>query len=501
MPNRRVITKLLKFPKSKMKENCAVSSSLDIRVALSRPNIPPAVYLEDPLYAVLEISPSVSGAPAAGRSPVNLVLVVDSSATMHHFQLTESERDYWLGLAISRDEMERGQADDSDAIYWTGQTLAEMQTIARKPMAIAVEAIKNLLTTLQPDDTIAVYAFADRVHPVFTAQDFANYPDQCLVQMDLLREQRLPADIGTGTYMAEALRAGTDALKQSATQDGVNRLIVISDGIVQDADATLSNVSAIQDEGLAITTIGVGDDFDEEFLTRIADNSRGQYYYAADIAEVTDNLHQEMTTLEAITVTDLYIAVRGLDGSLVQDVFQVRPAMAIFDELYTEDDWLRTRIGDVSTEAPVGILLQIAPTRLDAGERPIAEAQLTWGHSAGTAGAGIQKVTLEVNVTSDPGMLTQTDASVVNLVDRFSIYKFEREAQRAQERGDLDRAKEKLGAATRELHKLGEVSLAQDMEQQITALGQAATDPTRIKRIKATTRRLANPPTETSMQE
>ena len=210
-----------------------------------------------------------------------------------------------------------------------------------------------------------------------------------------------------------------------------------------------------------------------------------------------------MTTLEAVTVRDLYIAVRGLDESLVQDVFQVRPAMAIFDELYTEDDWLRTRIGDVSTEAPVGILLQIAPTRLAAGPQPIAEAQFTWGHPSGSdgTGAGIQKTTLTVNATDDQTLLAQTDQDVTNLVDRFSIYKFEREAQRAQERGDLERSKYNLLAAKRELHKIGEASLARDMEQQITALGQAAADPTRVKRIKATTRKLASPAAEANAQE
>ena len=488
-----------KFPTAKMKENCAVSSSLDIQVALSQPSVPPSIYLEEPLYAVLEISPSASADSVSSRAPLNIVIVVDGSATMHHFQLTDDERDYWLGLAISRDEMERGEADDREAIYWTGQTLAEMQSVARKPMALAVEAIKNLLMTLQPQDQIAVIAFADRVHPVFTTQDWANYPDQCLIQMDLLREQKLPADIGTGTFMAEALRTGADAMKETSSINGVNRLIVISDGIVQDADNTLLNVAAIQDEGYAITTIGVGDDFDEEFLTRIADNSRGQYYYAADIAEITDNLRQEMMTLETITVTDLYLAVRGLNGSVVQDIFQVRPAMAIFDELYTEDDWLRTRIGDVSSEVPIGILVQIATTKMASGTPPIAEAQFTWGHSGATSlSAGTQKLTVTLNVTEDETLLAQRNPEVMDLVDRFSIYKFEREAQRAQERGDMERAKEKLGAATRELHKIGEEALAQDMEHQIAALGRASSDPTRMKRIKATTRRLANTPTETN---
>ncbi len=476
-----------------------MSSSLNVRVALSHPSVPASTYMEGPLYAVLDLAPTVAPSVGNARPPLNIVVVVDDSATMHHFQLTDEEREYWLGLAISRDEMERGQADESDAIYWTGQTLSEMQTTARKPMALAVEAIKNLLVTLQPTDHVSVVAFADRVHTVFSAQDWATFPDTCLAQMDLLREQRLPVDIGTGTYMAESLRQAAGYLKQNALGSGVNRLIVISDGIVQDQEATLDSIGAIQADGYAIATIGVGDDFDEEFLTRVADNSRGEYRYAADSAEITDCLHQEMSTLEAISVTDCYVAVRGLEGAVVQELFQIRPSMSLFDEVYTEGEWTRARIGDVSGAAPTAVLVQLAPPLLSPGEHAVAEAQLTWFEAGAHSGAGTESAPISVTATDDAAQLAQADPDVMDLVDRFNIYKFEREAQRAAERGDLERAREKLGAATRQLHRIGEEALAADMEQQIASLGQSAGDPTRAKRIKATTRRLGSaPPNVTS---
>ncbi|MDQ2686955.1 MAG: VWA domain-containing protein [Armatimonadota bacterium] len=471
-----------------------MSSSLNVRVALSHPSVPASTYMEGPLYAVLDLTPTSASSAGDARPPLNIVIVVDASASMHHFQLTDEEREYWLGLAISRDEMERGQADESDAIYWTGQTLAEMQTTARTPMALAVEAIKNLLVTLQPTDHVAVVAFADRVHTVFSVNDWATFPDNCLQQMDLLREQRLPVDIGTGTYMAESLRQAADYLQQNTLGSGISRLILISDGIVQDPDATLANITTIQSNGFAIATIGVGDDFDEEFLTQVADNSRGEYRYAADIAEITDCLHQEMTTLEAISVTDCYIAVRGLDGTVIQELYQIRPSMSLFDEVFTEGEWLRARIGDVSGAAPSAVLVQLAPPLLPPGRHDIAEVQLTWFDTGARTNAGTESVMLPVTTTDDATEYSQTDPNVTDLVDRFNVYKYEREAQRAAERGDLERAREKLGAATRQLHQIGEEALAADMEQQIASLGQSGADPTRAKRIKATTRRLGSTP-------
>lgn len=472
-----------------------MNGSLNVNTSLDYPSLPATRYLEGPLHALVEIVPDPVR-KTASRPPLNLVLVVDSSATMHHFHLSEEEREYWMGVAISRDELERGEADEADATYWTGQTLSEMQSSAQTPMALAVDAIKTLLTTLLPGDQVSVVAFADRVHTVFTQQDWASYPDGCLTQMDFLRERRLPVDIGTGTLMAEALRQASQSLRQQTLAHGINRLIVISDGIVQDKEAALSAIDEIQSHGYAITTLGVGAEFDEEFLTRIADNSRGEYYYAADSAEITQRLNQEMTTLETTLVTDLYIAVRGREGVVVQDLFLVRPAMTMFDEIYTEDGWLRARIGDVSSTEPAGIIVQAVPPLLPAGEHPIIEALLTWTDPNGISSdsPGHEQYMISAQFTDDPALLEQVNPEVQDLVDRYVVYKYEREAQRAQEKGDLNTAREKLGAATKRLHQIGEEGLAAEMEGQLASLGKAATNPSQVKRIKATTRRLASTP-------
>lgn len=476
------------------KEMPPVTGSLKIRTTLSHSAIPSSRYLEDPLHALLEIQPEAG--LSSSRPPLNLVLVVDASASMHHFQLTDEEREYWMGVAISRDELERGEADDSEAMYWAGQTLSEMHTLANTPMAQVTEAIKNLLITLRPTDQVAVIAFADRLHTVFNQQDWANFPDGCLQQMDMLQERRLPVDIGTGTYMADALTQALQFISQNSLSHGINRLIVISDGIVQDQSATLKSITQIEAEGYAITTIGVSDEFDEEFLTRVADNSRGEYYYAADITEIMERLSQEMTTLETTSVTDLYIAVRGLDGAVVQDIFLVRPAMTMFDEIHTEEGWLRAKVGNISSSAPVGVMVQIAPPLLPSGERAIVETLLTWNSldSAETAVPGNDRSLITANFTDDPQALSETNPEVQDLVDRYTVYKYEREAQRAQDKGDLETAREKLGAATRQLQKLGENELAQEMEGQLAELGDETTNPSRVKRIKATTRRLGNTP-------
>jgi len=459
---------------------------LTLNAELNRPYAPASTYHDEPVYAVLTLQPE-AGAGGTQRAPLNLCLVVDSSATMYNFQLTDDEREYWMSLAISRNEMERGEADDRDAVYWSGQTLEEMDGTVRKPMSMAVRALKQLLQSMQHGDKASVVVFADKTHTLFTDQDWLNDPERCLTELDTLLEQRLPVDIGLGTRMATSLESASDLLENTGTSHTVNRIIVLSDGIVQDEAATMSAISHIEKQGFAITTIGVGDEFDEEFLMRVADNTRGAYYYAADINEITDKLLTELTVIQSTAIQQVYVTATGVGEALVKDVFMVRPYMNIFEELESGGGWVRARVGDLPSNMPTSLLIEIIPALHAEGESGLATVEITWQEMEGNSSLSTE---ITSRFTDKAALLEERNAPIQNLVDRFNVFKFEREAQRAQEKGDMDLAREKLGQATKQLTKLGESELAGELEAQIESLGDPDADPSRLKRIKATTRRL-----------
>jgi Ca-activated chloride channel family protein len=474
-----------------------MASRLSVTSVLNRPYLSASRYEDDAIYALIEITPQVT-LQTRQRAALNLAVVVDSSATMHNFQLSPEEREYWMSLALSRDEMERGQADEREAVYWSGQTLEEMQGAVRKPMTMAVSAIKELLSRLQYGDKVSVVAFADLPTTLITDRQWQDTPQECEEQLDALLDQRLPVDIGAGTRMSQALLQARDLVKASQSQGSVNRIIVLSDGIVQDDRDTMLAIDQIMSDNYPVTTIGVGDEFDEEFLMRLSDNSRGAYYYAADIMEITDSLMQELTVIQSTAVQQLYVSAVGISGASIQEIYMVRPRMTIFEEVEVDGGMVKAHVGDLAADIETGLLVQIMPSTGNAGKRPLAQLQLSWKDAGGLDDDPMQALEMKVDAefTDDPALLKQVNPDVQDLVDRFNIYRFEREAQHAQEKGDIAKAKEKLGAATRELVKLGETALARDLEAQIASLGKDQ-DPALSKRIKATTRRLGEKSTPT----
>src|SRR5206468_2171076 len=62
--------------------------------------------------------------------------------------------------------------------------------------------------------------------------------------------------------------------------DGPMTLLLISDGLLEDRVACSAWVERIAEAGNSLSCIGVGDQFDEEWLMWAADATRGRFCYA-----------------------------------------------------------------------------------------------------------------------------------------------------------------------------------------------------------------------------
>ena len=65
--------------------------------------------------------------------------------------------------------------------------------------------------------------------------------------------------------------------------DGINRVVLLSDGIatlgLTDPKAIADQVRGLARRGVSTTTMGVGDDFNEELMEAMARAGGGNYYY------------------------------------------------------------------------------------------------------------------------------------------------------------------------------------------------------------------------------
>jgi Ca-activated chloride channel family protein len=462
-----------------------MSSNIDITVIPERSTVGAASGEDRQTHLLVRLQPS---AAEGHHVPVDLCFVLDCSGTMRRFQLAPDEIARWTDIARGRGELQMITADRRQGAMFTGRTAQELQTTATKPLVTAARAIKQVVGTLSESDSASLVAFADHAKLVYDGASLFDKGQMFEIINELLTDSDA-FELGDGTVMARAMELAAKQVDKASRAGSVARVIIVTDGIVHDPTDTLRELETLRGRGAGITTIGIGQDFDEEYLTRVADRSGGQYYYAADPAELAAHLTEEAGRLQATACQDVGFGIRGERDAVVVDIYQVQPAIKGFEEIVTEQGWTRVKLGELPGGQAASLLVELGLPDLPDGPQTVAAMEVSWRpagsqeHKTERREAGIQYEKI----------LKPADRNqeVAGLIDRVAVYKAEREAQWAQEDGDIDRATRRLREATRLLKKIGEDKLAADFERQAEDLEKRVPeDKSRTKRLKAATRRL-----------
>jgi len=464
-----------------------MDAPLTLEVTLGRPAVRAGEEPQEPVHARVRLRAQPE---RAVRPPLDLCFVLDASASMHRFYLDPAQRAFWQGRAQARGEVTRGQVDGKAGMVWTGETLRELQQHVSTPMLSSLRGVWRTLDALQPHDRVAVLAFADQTAAIYQddgVADNAQRLQEARTALGRLGSGVDESGLGRGTRLAGALQSALERCSQQS--EALHRVVLVSDGIIEDLEACRPLLDAAAERGLVISAIGVGDEFDEEFLMRAADLTRGSYYYAATAPEVEQAVLKEMALVGNIVARQAVLVVQAESGTLVRDAHPVAPELSLFQTVWVHNGAWRFRIGDVSAAQETEFLLELAPGAFSAGQ-----VQLGTVRVEGLEPLAPQPFAAEAPVSlfySDEAVLLQArDDEVLDQVRRLEVYRLERRAAEAASEGDQEESTRNLRAATRMLREMGRDSLADEMDAAASAAESGTRDLTRTKRVKAGTRRL-----------
>jgi Ca-activated chloride channel family protein len=99
--------------------------------------------------------------------------------------------------------------------------------------------------------------------------------------------------------------AGCEQVAGSLQTDGVNRVLLLTDGLanvgVTDHSQLIAAAFDLRRRGITTSTFGVGSDFDETLLAGMADSGGGHFYFIGDVAQMRDHITSEVgETLETV---------------------------------------------------------------------------------------------------------------------------------------------------------------------------------------------------------
>ncbi len=165
-------------------------------------------------------------------------------------------------------------------------------------LGLVKESLAILVDQLQSDDTVAIVTYSDRSGIVLRPTP-ASDRNTILDAIDELGP-------GGSTNLEAGLREGYDLARDAFREDGINRVVLASDGVanvgVTDPDQLARMIRNDADAGINLVTVGFGmGNFNDTTMEQLADQGDGFYAYV-DTEDEAERLFEDELTSTLLTV-------------------------------------------------------------------------------------------------------------------------------------------------------------------------------------------------------
>ena len=242
-----------------------------------------------------------SGASATAGADDELRL----SATLVQDKVLQGSAGH-VGLALTLTAPEQGPLPaDAPANVDLIVVLDRSGSMNGQKIGDARRAVGRLMENLAPEDRLALVSYADNVvtHAGLTPVTAAN--------RHALRATLSAIRASGGTNLGAGLKQGITLAGHTLKSANARRIILISDGLANQGitdPRTLGAMAAAGSENaLAISTVGLGQEFNEHLMTQLADNGGGSYYYLENPAAFAAVFQEEYQHARAAAATSVRV--------------------------------------------------------------------------------------------------------------------------------------------------------------------------------------------------
>lgn len=259
------------------------------------------------------------------RSPINLALVIDRSTSM------------------------------------TGDRIVK----AREAAIMAV----NLLT---PEDTLSIIGYDSSAQVIIPATKVKNKAKLVKAIQDHIRPQGM-------TALFAGVSKGIDQVNKHLDKEQVNRIILLSDGQANVGPTSLKELSELAKiaakKGITISTIGIGEGYNEDLMTAIAGYSDGNHAFVANTADLEKIFTKEFKDVMSVVAQNVEVIIKISNGA--------KPIRLLGREGEISGDTIKVKLNQLYANQEKYVLLEVVPAKGKANQQQVlADVQVTYNNMA-----------------------------------------------------------------------------------------------------------------------
>lgn len=341
-------------------------------------------------------------------------------------------------------------------------------------------AINHIVDKLEPNDTISLVTFSDRPQVLLPSQ---NVSDVAMIRSIVSAIQ--PSG---STEILPGLEASLEEIKRNRSEASINHLILLTDGHTYgDEAACLEQAKWAGNNQIHFSAIGLGHDWNEDFLDEIASLSGGTAIYIDQPNKVEHIFDETVKNLETAVARELTMLLEINPKVQLHEAYQILPHIK---PLIVEGS--KASLGLLSADQMKSVLLEFRVQRLPPGHQQMMRVTVEADIPHQKMGRSWEWVDITADITESPELNPSVPSPVRIALKKLSVFKMQTQIDDDLRSGDVKRATQRLQIMATRLFDLGEKQLAQTAMQEAKQLAQTGVlSSAGSKRIRYGTRRLS----------
>jgi Ca-activated chloride channel family protein len=230
----------------------------------------------------------------------------------------------------------------------------------------------------------------------------------------------------------------------------LNRVILLSDGLanvgITDPNELTRHAEELRMRGVSTTTMGIGADFNEDLMERLASRGGGQFYFIEHARQIPDILHRELGEVLSTCARNVvleFILPAGLQAELLNSY-----------EVDTVSGRMRVRLDDMISGEVRSVVFKLMVPPLAAGTVLPCRLSLTYTdvdsgetHTITSTEATLSTATAQEADTEQPNVSVLEEAALLQAARaREEALRYDAQGQYAASANVLARTAEHLAA-------------------------------------------------------
>ncbi|TWT46962.1 von Willebrand factor type A domain protein [Thalassoglobus neptunius] len=267
---------------------------------------------------------------------------------------SETKQTTWLRVGLTGFEME---SDKERAPVNVAIVLDKSGSMNGEKIERAKAAAQDAIDRLGRNDIVSVITYDTTVNVLVPATK--------LTDKESIKRAISKIRSNGGTALFAGVSKGAAEVRKFLSEERVNRIILLSDGLANEGPSSPSELGSLggslKKEGISVSTLGLGLDYNEDLMAKLASRSGGNHFFIERATELADVFNQEFQDVTSVVAQNVRLKVTMPEG--------IRPVRVLGNESEISGQTIFVDLVQIYSHQDKHIVIEVEVPQAESGTR------------------------------------------------------------------------------------------------------------------------------------